>query len=155
MSTKFNFSACKFVRFATGQQLWPLKLKTSTKSPFLLLDFGKLMFIRAESVFRLILFQVKVSGENLFLLGANNSPSLKEPKKAVVHTHQKTLFLSKDQLHLAISWPRILRSGSVITKRTFENSELYRERFSAPFIINFATLLLQLLPFIFCKLCAS
>jgi hypothetical protein len=40
------------------------------------------MFIRAESVFRLILFQVKVSGENLFLLGANNSPSLKGPKKS-------------------------------------------------------------------------
>ncbi len=91
--------------------------KRSMKSLLhLLLLFGNLTWMVAVSgTEKFIQFQVKVSVQKEFSFLERISPNLKEPKKATQQAAQKTLLLSVDQLLLAISWPRIFRSGRVMT----------------------------------------
>ncbi len=104
---------------------------------FLPLLFGNLTWMVAVyGTERLTQSQVRVSVLYEFSLSERISPILKEPKKATQHAAQKTLLLSVDQLLVAISCPRIFRSGRVMTSLACFVMFEYREIFSAPFIMD-------------------
>jgi hypothetical protein len=112
--------------------------KRSMKSLlFLLLLLGNLTWMVAMSgTERLTQPQVKVSVLYEFSFFERISPILNDPKNATQQAAQKTLLLSVDQLLVAISWPRILRSGRVMTNFACFVMFEYKERFSAPFIMD-------------------
>ena len=92
-----TFTACFFNdnKDFTGHTPWPGKLKMSTKSPCLdlvLLTFTWISIWSLEINFTSFHNRVS-SGWEFLLVEGNNSPSLKEPKKAVVHAVQKICLL--------------------------------------------------------------
>ncbi len=115
--TSRDFLSRRFSKQEYVQREELLMAKRSMKSLLhLLLIFGNLTWIVAISgIDKLIQSHVKVSVQKECSFFERISPILKEPKKATQQAAQKTLLLSVDQLLQAISWPRIFRSGRVMT----------------------------------------
>jgi len=115
-----EFKSCldEFFRFfieSRGQQLWPLKLKSSICSPLGFLLFGILIQILTWSSFKITSFQRRVSqGLKVFSFFEKSSPHLKEPKNARQQADQKTFLSYELNLDFAVSWPKIFSSGSDI-----------------------------------------
>ena len=108
-------------RARTGQQLYPSKGNRSTNSPFFSPDFGCLILTRREvGEDDLISCHVRSeTGEKSCTWEANSSPSLNEPKKAVVHKAQRVCFHSWSHFSEAILCPNINKRGKVSTLLVF------------------------------------